>query len=107
MGVATTFSPEPYQACLFVHGEPCVDASFGGAQRTWLDDTHVGRARAGLAHRRRRSCSRDLVDALPWRQREVVMYDRRLDEPRLTAWWGTGDERPEPLPVLAERTHRP
>ena len=29
------------------------------------------------------------------------MYDQRLLEPRLTAWWVPGDG-PEPLPVLAE-----
>src|SRR4029453_6203514 len=31
----------------------------------------------------------------------VVMWERKVDEPRLTAWWGTGDGGPEPLPVLA------
>ena len=29
------------------------------------------------------------------------MYDRLVDEPRLTAWWSEHQGRPEPLPVLA------
>jgi alkylated DNA repair dioxygenase AlkB len=33
----------------------------------------------------------DLVDTLPWRQREVTMWEKRVMEPRLTFWWdGSG-----------------
>lgn len=30
------------------------------------------------------------------------MYDREVDEPRLTAWWRTEYGRPEPIPILGE-----
>ncbi len=40
---------------------------------------------------------------LPWRQRRgVPMYERLVDEPRLTSWWRANAGRPEPLPVLGE-----
>jgi alkylated DNA repair dioxygenase AlkB len=44
----------------------------------------------------------ELVARLPWRQREVTMYERVLPEPRLTAWWTDVAGAPEPLPVLGE-----
>ena len=42
-----------------------------------------------------------LVETLEWQQREVTMYERRLPEPRLTAWW-TEQSGGEPLTVLGE-----
>jgi alkylated DNA repair dioxygenase AlkB len=36
----------------------------------------------------------DLVALLPWRQREVVMWERFLPEPRLTWWWQDGGSAP-------------
>ncbi len=45
----------------------------------------------------------ELVASLAWRQRRgVPMYDRLVDEPRLTHWWRADAGIPEPLPVLAE-----
>lgn len=45
----------------------------------------------------------DLLDRLEFRQRTgVPMYDRLVDEPRLTAWWHESDGASEPLPVLAD-----
>jgi alkylated DNA repair dioxygenase AlkB len=38
----------------------------------------------------------ELVGALPWNQRDVVMWDRPLAEPRLTWWW---DVESEPAPA--------
>lgn len=89
------------QCSLFDGGQPTVDATFGGLRRTWLDDTSwVDHCPGWL------SGSDDVFDALaadlPWRQREVVMYDRLLPEPRLTCWWGDLGNDAEPLPVLAE-----
>lgn len=44
-----------------------------------------------------------LYDLLDWRQRRgVAMYDRLVDEPRLSHWWSTKGGDPEPLPVLGE-----
>jgi alkylated DNA repair dioxygenase AlkB len=41
----------------------------------------------------------ELVSALPWRQREVVMWERHLAEPRLTWWWDV-DGSPPPVERL-------
>jgi alkylated DNA repair dioxygenase AlkB len=95
------FHPDPYQACLFANGEPSVDTTFSGAQRTWLDEsTWIELVPAWMAGAD--TVFDQLADSLPWRQRKVVMWDRRVDEPRLTAWWGAGEERHEPLPILAD-----
>lgn len=42
-----------------------------------------------------------LVDALAWRQRhDVAMYDRLVDEPRLTSSWRADEGSPEPVRAL-------
>jgi alkylated DNA repair dioxygenase AlkB len=92
--------PAGYQGCLFALDEPEIDADFAGAERRWLDPTTWVETVPGWLHGAD-TVFAQLVDSLPWRQRKVVMYDRRLDEPRLTSWWGTGERRPEPLPILA------
>lgn len=46
----------------------------------------------------------ELLDTLSWQQRTVWMYERYVDEPRLSAWWRS-DHGPEPLPILAEVRH--
>jgi alkylated DNA repair dioxygenase AlkB len=90
-----------WQQCLFAFEEPSVDRDFSTVTRTWLDkDSWVDYSPRWL-----RGADRvfaELVAALPWRQREVTMYHRRLPEPRLTAWWSTASRDEEPLPVLAE-----
>ena len=88
-----------WQQCLFAFEEPAVDHSFAGVTRTWLDPTSwvdhapgwLGGADLVFA---------ELVAKLTWNQREVTMYDRRIPEPRLTAWWGPNTGSSEPLPVL-------
>jgi alkylated DNA repair dioxygenase AlkB len=100
MVTAVEFRPDAYQASLFAVDAPTVDPEFAGADRVWLDETTW----VDLVPRWMRGADLvfgDLVELLPWRQRKVIMYDRRLDEPRLTHWWGTGEDRPEPLPILA------
>ena len=43
----------------------------------------------------------ELVATLPLRQRTgIAMYDRLVDEPRLSAWWGVECGRAEPTPLL-------
>jgi alkylated DNA repair dioxygenase AlkB len=89
------------QASLFDVGPPSVDTGFTGLQRIWLDRTSwVDHCPGWL--RGADVVFDALVDELPWRQREVVMFDRKLPEPRLTAWWGAGPEQREPHPVLRE-----
>jgi alkylated DNA repair dioxygenase AlkB len=44
-----------------------------------------------------------LVGCLPLRQRTgVKMYDRIVDEPRLSAWWSAERGEPEPLAILRD-----
>ncbi|MGE3835854.1 MAG: alpha-ketoglutarate-dependent dioxygenase AlkB, partial [Acidimicrobiia bacterium] len=42
----------------------------------------------------------ELLDAAPWGQRRRPMYDRMVDEPRLTSWWQlpAGGAAPAGLP---------
>jgi alkylated DNA repair dioxygenase AlkB len=88
------------QGSLLGLDEPAVDPSFAGLRhlslddRTWLD--HL----PGWLSGHEQVFDR-LYHELPWRQRTVTMYERRLPEPRLTAWW-VPEQGPEALPVLAE-----
>jgi alkylated DNA repair dioxygenase AlkB len=88
------------QGSLLGLGEPEVDPAFPGIQRVVLDD------RCWVDHLPGWLRGEDVVfdrlhQELDWNHRTVTMYDRRLPEPRLTAWW-TPEAGPEPLPVLAE-----
>ena len=73
-----------WQPNLFGSGAVVVDRSFGRAERrpldrgAWVDVVPGWLAGADELFDR-------LLHALPWRSREVVMYDRRLPEPRCTA----------------------
>lgn len=89
-----------WQQCLFAFEEPSVDASFVGAGRIDLDEHSWVEHVPGWLHGADLVFA-ELVARLPWRRREVTMYDRRLPEPRLTAWVDTAVAA-EPLPVLAE-----
>ncbi len=89
-----------WQPSLLALGDPGVDAGFAGLHRLELDHTswvdHVPRWLGGSDH-----VFAELVARVPWHQRRVVMYDRFVDEPRLTWWWhrATGS-CPLALPVL-------
>ena len=88
------------QGSLFAVAAPSVDPAFTGLGRILLDDrTWIDHLPGWLQGDQ--IVFDELQHALMWRQRTVTMYDRRLPEPRLTAWWEPGD-RPEPLPILAE-----
>ena len=99
VGLKITDADLIWQQCLFAFEDPQVSADFSGLTRTWLDDTSwvdyvphwLGGADLVFS---------ELVAKLPWSQREVTMYDKRLPEPRLTSWWSSLDGKPEPLPVL-------
>jgi alkylated DNA repair dioxygenase AlkB len=90
-----------WQGCLFGGDDPAFDATFGGVERRWLDDScwidyapnWLGGADALFA---------ELADSLPWRQREVTMYERRLPEPRLTCWWDGSDPAITPPALLTD-----
>ncbi len=93
------FVPVSYQASLFGIEDPWIDPGFGGVERTHLDaDCWVD-----LLPRWMHGSDLlfgELVARLRWSQREVVMYDQLMLEPRLTAWWTIGSRSAEPVPVL-------
>lgn len=91
-----------WQGSLFGLDDPVIDPGFGAAERHQLDEwcwiDHVPRWLQGSD-----LVFAELVAWLPWRRRQVVMYDRLVAEPRLSCWWGrSADGLPEPLPVLGE-----
>jgi hypothetical protein len=90
------------QASLFGSCDPVADRAFRTASRSslggaswveyvpgWLDGPDA--------------LFDDLLERLDLRQRTgVPMYDRFVDEPRLSAWWNEAEGAAEPLPVLGE-----
>jgi alkylated DNA repair dioxygenase AlkB len=90
------------QGSLFGSLATAVDASFANLERIPLDDASwIDFAPGwlqGADH-----LFEELTASLPLRQRtDIKMYDRLVDEPRLSAWWHAHTELPEPLPILAE-----
>jgi alkylated DNA repair dioxygenase AlkB len=66
---------------------PAFDPSFASARRVALDDAawveHVPGWVGGAE-----TLFEEIVEHAPWEHRTVRMYDRMVDEPRLTAWYG-------------------
>lgn len=89
------------QGSLLAMGEIAVDPAVP-IRRVALDDTSwVDEApnwiagADGLFH--------ELIEWSTWTQRRgVAMYDRLVDEPRLTSWWCAESGVPEVLPILSE-----
>ena len=90
------------QGSLFGLLEPSVDASCEDVERIRLDErSWLDVARGWLQGAD--AVFDELVQSLPLRQRtDVQMFDRLVDEPRLSAWWHVDGGLPEPMPVLAE-----
>jgi len=89
-----------WQTSLFGFEEPTVDSTFAGLDHHWLDAgswvDHLPRWLGGSDQ-----VFAELVARVPWRHRVVRMYDRMVDEPRLTWWWTEADgEAVLPLPIL-------
>jgi alkylated DNA repair dioxygenase AlkB len=103
MSLSTAIQPtvDAWQGSLFAFDDPAVDPLLLGVERvhlddeSWIDFLPGWMLGADLVFG-------ELVARLPWRQREVTMYERVLPEPRLTAWWTDAAGAPEPLPVLGE-----
>ena len=75
---------DPWQPSLFGSGAVAVDASFARADRRALDRGAWVEVVPGWLAGADELFDR-LLGRLPWRSREVVMYDRKLPEPRCTA----------------------
>ncbi len=102
MTISHDVEPElSWQASLFGSSDPGFDPSFGQLRRTWLDEyswvDHQPNWLTGSD-----TVFAELAQALPWRQREVTMWDRLLPEPRLTCWWDGVDGSPVPLALLSD-----
>jgi alkylated DNA repair dioxygenase AlkB len=98
---ARTFSWQPSLLDAAVE-RPGFDASFASARRfelepgAWVD--HCAAWVAGAD-----TLFTDLLEHAPWSQRRRHMYDRVVDEPRLTAGWSleTAEGLPAILPSMA------
>jgi alkylated DNA repair dioxygenase AlkB len=90
-----------WQASLFGTEAPRIDTGGSEMVRTGLDrGAWVDHAPGWLAGSD--TVFAELVDHAPWRQKRRRMYDRMVDEPRLTAWWSTGRDGDWVPPVLQE-----
>ncbi len=88
------------QRSLFADGDPAVrnDAAI---ERRWLDPTSwLDVSRGYLAGAD--TLFDELLDRVPWRQGRRWMYDRMVDDPRLSRWY----KRDSPLPHDALATIR-
>jgi len=90
------------QGSLFGLAEPAVDAAFANIERIELDGASWVEFAGGWLVGAD-SVFDELVASLPLRQRtDIKMYDRLVDEPRLSTWWRAGGNTPEPLAILGE-----
>jgi alkylated DNA repair dioxygenase AlkB len=89
-----------HQGSLFGQLEAGFDHGFCGATRTPLDATTWVDHVAGWLDGSDRVFD-ELVERLPLTQRRgVQMFDRIVDEPRLSAWWRADSGGREPLDLL-------
>jgi alkylated DNA repair dioxygenase AlkB len=90
-----------FQLGLFAQASPSVDATFASLRRRWLDET----AWLDLAPGWVRGSDRLFLEVLAsqrWGQRTRWMYDRRVREPRLSAWWELASGEPLRPDLLEE-----
>jgi alkylated DNA repair dioxygenase AlkB len=100
--IERVFSSRAVQPSLFGTLAPAFDRDFGESVRHELDATswveHVPGWLSGSD-----AVFDELVAELPLRQRRGVrMFDQLVDEPRLSAWWGTECGTTEPLELLRD-----
>ncbi len=79
-------APVPFQRGLFAAGEPAIDASAVFERRRLDDVSWVDVARTFL--RGADTLFERLRDTVPWEQDRRRMYDRMVDVPRLSRWYG-------------------
>jgi alkylated DNA repair dioxygenase AlkB len=90
-----------WQPSLFGSGNAEVDGSFAGITRTWLDlVSWVDHCPGWL--RGSDGAFEELARNVEWNQRNRWMYDREVDEPRLTAWQHVDIANPLRQPFLED-----
>lgn len=94
-------SPElSWQASLLdAVAEPAVDESLAGLSRIQLDASSWVDYLQGWVSASDQLFAR-LVETVDWRQRSRHIYDRRVQEPRLTSAWHASSGRPLSPPIL-------
>ncbi|MCZ7528451.1 MAG: alpha-ketoglutarate-dependent dioxygenase AlkB [Acidimicrobiia bacterium] len=85
---------EPLQRTLLGAGEPAVDPT-AAFERIPLDDTSWVDVSRGWLHGAD-TVLEELVGTVPWRQGRRRMYDRMVDDPRLSRWYRASDPLPHP-----------
>jgi alkylated DNA repair dioxygenase AlkB len=89
-----------YQGSFFGSLQPRYDPTFADLHRVHLDATSWIDVAVGWLEGSD-TIFDELLAVLPLRQRtNVKMYDRVVDEPRLSTWWQVDSGDPEPLPIL-------
>lgn len=74
-----------WQPSLWAELGTAVDAAFQDLERTWLDaDSWVDHSPGWMSGSER--AFEELLGGVAWSQRRRWMYDRQVDEPRLTSW---------------------
>jgi len=85
MAITGAASTVAWQPSLWANQSTIVDASFGGLERTQLDeDSWVDYCPGWMAGSDQ--AFEELLRDVAWGQRRRWMYDRQVDEPRLTSW---------------------
>jgi alkylated DNA repair dioxygenase AlkB len=91
MGNAPSTPVVTWQPSLWAEQHPAVDVSFPDLGRTQLDgDSWVDHCPRWMSGSER--AFEDLVGDIAWTQRSRWMYDRKVDEPRLTWWQRMGEQ---------------
>jgi alkylated DNA repair dioxygenase AlkB len=80
---------------------PAFDPSFASARRIALDDAAWVDHVAGWVHGAD-TLFEHVVAHAPWEHRTVRMYDRMVEEPRLTAWYGHALDDPNVPAILTQ-----
>jgi alkylated DNA repair dioxygenase AlkB len=91
VGNSTALPIATWQPSLWANQIAVVDPAFGGLERTALDrESWVDHCPSWIAGSDR--AFEDLLGDVSWGQRRRWMYDRRVDEPRLTSWQAFDEE---------------
>ncbi|HET7754505.1 MAG TPA: alpha-ketoglutarate-dependent dioxygenase AlkB [Anaeromyxobacteraceae bacterium] len=92
---------QSFQFGLFAQESASLDAAWSTLRRVWLDDQAWIDHAPGWVRGSDRLFF-EILASYRWGQRTRWMYDRRVREPRLTAWWELGSGEPLRVPILEE-----
>jgi alkylated DNA repair dioxygenase AlkB len=96
-----TAEPAPFQRSFFGGGCPEVDRDAVFERRSLDDASWIDVARGFL--RGADTLFEQLRDTIPWKQGRRWMYDRTVDDPRLSRWYASDDPLPHEVLVAVRR----